>query len=71
VWHAIDFKIIRLARIRFEYEAPALVKGLAARGHPVYAVGHLPQKRPIPNYTDFSVEGTLPAVLTISRFRLL
>jgi hypothetical protein len=26
-------------------------------------VGHLPQKKPIPNYTDISVEGSLPEVV--------
>jgi glucuronosyltransferase len=40
----------------------ALLKGLAARGHQVYVLGHFPQKSPIPNYTDISVEGSLPAV---------
>ena len=40
----------------------ALLKGLAARGHQVYVVGHWPQKKPIPNYTDISVEGSVPAV---------
>jgi glucuronosyltransferase len=38
----------------------ALFKGLAARGHQVYVVGHLPQKKAVPNYTDISVEGILP-----------
>jgi glucuronosyltransferase len=38
----------------------ALLKGLAERGHQVYVVGHLPQKKPIPNYTDISVEGSVP-----------
>jgi len=41
----------------------ALLKGLAARGHQVYVVGHLPQKKQIPNYTDISVEGSVPAVV--------
>jgi glucuronosyltransferase len=40
----------------------ALLKGLAARGHQVYVVGHFPQKKPIPNYTDISVEGSCPGV---------
>jgi glucuronosyltransferase len=38
----------------------ALLKGLAARGHQVYVVGHWPQKKPISNYTDISVEGSWP-----------
>jgi glucuronosyltransferase len=41
----------------------ALLKGLAARGHQVYVVGHWPQKKPIPNYTDISVEGSVPTSL--------
>ncbi|XP_021918141.1 UDP-glucuronosyltransferase 2B14-like [Zootermopsis nevadensis] len=40
----------------------ALLKGLAARGHQVHVVGHFPQKNPVPNYTDISVEGSIPAV---------
>jgi UDP-glucoronosyl and UDP-glucosyl transferase. len=41
----------------------ALLKGLAARGHQVYVIGHLPQNTPIPNYTDISVEGLLPGIV--------
>jgi glucuronosyltransferase len=41
----------------------ALLKALAARGHQVYVLGHMPQKKPIPNYTDISVEGSLPAIV--------
>ncbi|KDR20346.1 UDP-glucuronosyltransferase, partial [Zootermopsis nevadensis] len=41
----------------------ALLKGLAARGHQVYVVGHFPQKNPVPNYTDISVEGSLPEIV--------
>lgn len=40
----------------------ALFNGFAARGHQFYVVGPFPQKRPIPNYTDVSVKGSLPAV---------
>jgi glucuronosyltransferase len=40
----------------------ALLKSLAARGHQVYVVGHFPQKKPIPNYTDISVEGSYRGV---------
>jgi glucuronosyltransferase len=41
----------------------ALLKGLAARGHQVYVVGHWPQKKPILNYTDISVQGSLPGFI--------
>jgi glucuronosyltransferase len=41
----------------------ALLKGLAARGHQVYVVGHHPQKKPISNYTDISVQGSLPDLM--------
>jgi glucuronosyltransferase len=41
----------------------SLLKGLAARGHEVHVLGHFPQKTPIPNYTDISVAGSLPAVV--------
>ena len=41
----------------------SLLKGLAARGHQVYVVGHFPQKKPVPNYTDISVEGALPVLV--------
>ena len=37
----------------------ALLKGLAARGHDVVVVNHFPQKTPVPNYTDISVEEAL------------
>ncbi|XP_069671922.1 UDP-glucosyltransferase 2-like [Periplaneta americana] len=41
----------------------SLMKGLAARGHNVYVIGHFPQKTPIHNYTDISVEDSLPKML--------
>lgn len=41
----------------------ALLKGLAARGHQVYVLGHLPQKKPLMNYTDISVQGSLPGII--------
>lgn len=41
----------------------ALLKGLAARGHQVYVVGHFPQKKHIPNYTDINVADSLPAIM--------
>ena len=39
-----------------------LMRGLAAKGHQVDVYSHFPQKKPLPNYTDFSLKGTLPAV---------
>jgi glucuronosyltransferase len=39
-----------------------LLKGLAARGHQVYVLGHIPLTKPIPNYTDISLEGSVPGV---------
>ncbi|KAJ9575712.1 hypothetical protein L9F63_007420 [Diploptera punctata] len=41
----------------------SLLKGLAQKGHEVYVVGHFPQKKPIANYTDISVEGCLPVLV--------
>jgi glucuronosyltransferase len=40
-----------------------LFKGLTARGHQVYVVGHFPQKILLANYTDNSVEGSLPELV--------
>ncbi|KAL7299929.1 hypothetical protein TKK_0007249 [Trichogramma kaykai] len=37
-----------------------VVKGLAAKGHQVDVYSHFPLKKPIPNYNDFSLKGTLP-----------
>lgn len=39
-----------------------LMKGLAQRGHQVDVISHFPQKKPIPNYTDISLAGSLYAV---------
>ncbi|XP_050462109.1 UDP-glucosyltransferase 2-like [Cataglyphis hispanica] len=39
-----------------------LMKGLAKRGHQVDVITHFPLKKPIPNYTDISLEGSLPHV---------
>lgn len=41
----------------------ALVKALAEKGHQVDVYGHFPLKKSVPNYKDFSLEGTLPAVI--------
>ena len=40
-----------------------LMRELAAKGHQVDVYSHFPQNKPLPNYTDFSLKGTLPAVL--------
>ena len=37
-----------------------VMKGLAAKGHQVDVYSHYPLKKPIPNYTDFSLAGTIP-----------
>ncbi|XP_014479890.1 PREDICTED: UDP-glucuronosyltransferase 2B30-like [Dinoponera quadriceps] len=39
-----------------------LMKGLAQRGHQVDVITHFPQKKPVPNYTDISLFGSLPNV---------
>lgn len=41
----------------------ALMKELARRGHQVDVITHFPQKKPIPNYTDISLKGSLPQVM--------
>ncbi|TGZ54174.1 UDP-glucosyltransferase 2-like isoform X1 [Temnothorax longispinosus] len=40
----------------------ALMKELARRGHQVDVVTHFPLEKPIPNYTDISLKGSLPQV---------
>jgi len=40
-----------------------LMKGLAKRGHQVDVVTHFPQKKPIPNYTDISLAGSMPPIM--------
>lgn len=40
----------------------ALMRGLAARGHQVDVYSHFPLKQPVPNYKDFSLQGTLPGI---------
>jgi glucuronosyltransferase len=40
----------------------SLMKELVSRGHQVTVVSHFPQKTPIPNYTDISIEGSMPAI---------
>ncbi|XP_001603733.2 UDP-glucuronosyltransferase 2C1 [Nasonia vitripennis] len=40
-----------------------LVKHLAQQGHQLDVYSHFPFKKPIPNHKDFSLNGTLPAVV--------
>lgn len=40
-----------------------LMKALAKRGHQVDVVTHFPLKKPIPNYTDISLAGSMPTVV--------
>ncbi|XP_014479876.1 PREDICTED: UDP-glucuronosyltransferase 2B19-like [Dinoponera quadriceps] len=37
-----------------------LMKGLAQRSHQVDVISHFPQKKPISNYTDISLSGSMP-----------
>lgn len=37
-----------------------LAKGLAARGHEIDVYSHFPLKKPLPNYKDISLRGTMP-----------
>ncbi|XP_066581162.1 UDP-glucosyltransferase 2-like [Prorops nasuta] len=41
----------------------ALTKGLAKRGHQIDVVSHFPLKKPISNYRDISIKGTVPSVV--------
>ena len=40
------------------------MKGLASRGHEVVLISHFPQKTPLPNYTDVSLVGSMPNVVS-------
>ncbi|XP_043264519.1 UDP-glucosyltransferase 2-like [Colletes gigas] len=40
-----------------------LLKSLAERGHQVDAITHFPQKKPLPNYNEISMKGTLEEVV--------
>ncbi|XP_058810722.1 UDP-glycosyltransferase UGT5-like [Phymastichus coffea] len=40
-----------------------LMKGLAEKGHQIDVYSHFPQKKPVPNYNDFSLDGTLPKIV--------
>ncbi|XP_063235246.1 UDP-glucosyltransferase 2-like [Bacillus rossius redtenbacheri] len=40
-----------------------LLKALAARGHEVVVLGHFPQKKPVPNYTDIDVSDSVPQIV--------
>jgi len=41
----------------------ALMKDLARRGHQVDVVTHFPLEKPIPNYKNISLKGSLPQVM--------
>jgi glucuronosyltransferase len=41
-----------------------LMKGLASSGHEVVVISHFPQKTLIPNYTDISLVGSMPNVVS-------
>lgn len=41
-----------------------LMKGLASKGHEVVVISHFPQETPIPNYTDISLVGSMPNVVS-------
>jgi glucuronosyltransferase len=47
-----------IGKSHFDFFEP-LVKELAARGHQVVVLSHFPQKKPITNYTDISLVGSL------------
>ncbi|CAB0041466.1 unnamed protein product [Trichogramma brassicae] len=49
----------------------ALMRGLAAKGHRVDVYSHFPLKKPIPNYTDYSLAGTLPALANNMSFNYM
>ena len=38
----------------------SLMRGLAAKGHQVDVYSHFPLKKPVPNYNDYSLAGSLP-----------
>ncbi|XP_033219242.1 UDP-glucuronosyltransferase 2B31-like [Belonocnema kinseyi] len=40
-----------------------LMKTLAQKGHQVDVISHFPLKKPVPNYKDYSLEGTLPQII--------
>ena len=41
----------------------SVAKALATKGHQVDVYSHFPSKTPIPNYTDFSLAGSMPDAL--------
>ncbi|XP_076243342.1 uncharacterized protein LOC143184768 [Calliopsis andreniformis] len=43
--------------------ADSLMTSLAKRGHHVDVITHFPRKKPMPNYTDISLQGTLEPVM--------
>lgn len=40
--------------------AEELLKTLAKKGHKIDVITHFPQKKPVPNYTDIDVSGSMP-----------
>ncbi|KAK7868265.1 hypothetical protein R5R35_000662 [Gryllus longicercus] len=48
-----------------------LLKELAKRGHQVDVVSHFPQKKPLPNYRDFSLAGSYPSMVNHWTFEQL
>lgn len=40
-----------------------IMKELASRGHQVDVYSHFPLKKPPPNFTDFSLKGSMPSTL--------
>lgn len=53
------------AKSHFAFFEP-LVKELAARGHDVTVLSHFPQRSRTPNYTDVSLQGTVPLMDTLT-----
>jgi glucuronosyltransferase len=56
-------RILALVSARAESHFPmfeTLLKALASKGHEVVVVSHFPQKIPVKNYKDISVEGSVP-----------
>lgn len=49
----------------------SLMRGLAERGHQVDVYSHFPLKQPVPNYTDYSLAGTLPGLMNNMTYQRL
>lgn len=48
-----------------------LMRGLAERGHQVDVYSHFPQTKPLPNYTDYSLRGSMPLVVNNMTFEFM